>query len=77
VDLRLALDQNFPKPILDALGTYIKGAELRPVGDMNVVAQHSNVSPAHLRKDHALSTAEMGADPLAHIDPTPPRASSL
>jgi hypothetical protein len=35
VDLRLALDQNFPKPILDALANYIRGVELRPVGDID------------------------------------------
>ncbi len=170
MDLRLALDQNFPAPIVRALQGYIPGVELTPVGDidarlpladdwqlllalsqkgydglvtqdakmlnlakellvieqtklkviaieatghqpvaatgillahldrlraqadpkraqvwrlrvklgqpetpsdfLNRVAAHSNVSPAHLRRDHAPSAAEMAGDPLAHIDPT-------
>lgn len=34
---------------------------------LNRAAAHSNVSPAQLRRDHALSAAEMADDPLAHI----------
>lgn len=167
MDLRLALDQNFPAPILRVLAGYIRGAELVPVGDidprlpladdwelllalsqrgfdglatqdakmlnlpkellviertklkviaiestghqpvaatgillahldrlraqadprraqvwrlsvklgqpldpgdiLNNVAGHLHASPSHLRRDHALSPAEMVADPLARI----------
>jgi hypothetical protein len=35
VDLRLALDQNFPAPIVRALQSYIPGVQLTPVGDID------------------------------------------